>query len=57
MMVLATVGVPMEGVAIVLGVDRIVDMCRTVVNVTGDIVAAAIVDRFAGPLAAQEVES
>jgi DAACS family dicarboxylate/amino acid:cation (Na+ or H+) symporter len=57
MMVLAAVGVPMEGVAIVLGVDRIVDMCRTVVNVTGDIVAAAIVDRFAGPLAAQEVES
>ncbi|MBN1606802.1 MAG: dicarboxylate/amino acid:cation symporter [Polyangiaceae bacterium] len=46
MMVCAMVGVPMEGIAIVLGVDRILDMCRTVLNVTGDMVTAAIVDRL-----------
>jgi DAACS family dicarboxylate/amino acid:cation (Na+ or H+) symporter len=48
MMVLGMVGVPVEGIAIVLGVDRILDMCRTTVNVTGDMVTATIVDRFEG---------
>jgi DAACS family dicarboxylate/amino acid:cation (Na+ or H+) symporter len=48
MMVLAMVGVPVEGIAIVLGVDRLLDMCRTTVNVTGDMVTATIVDRFEG---------
>ncbi len=48
MIVLGMVGVPMEGIAIVLGVDRILDMCRTAVNVTGDVVTATIVDRFEG---------
>ena len=42
------VGVPMEGIAIVLGVDRLLDMCRTVLNVTGDLVTATIVARFEG---------
>jgi DAACS family dicarboxylate/amino acid:cation (Na+ or H+) symporter len=46
MMVLGMVGVPIEGIAIVLGVDRILDMCRTVLNVTGDLVTASVVDRF-----------
>jgi len=46
MMVLGMVGVPMEGIAIVLGTDRILDMCRTTVNVTGDMVTATVVDRF-----------
>jgi DAACS family dicarboxylate/amino acid:cation (Na+ or H+) symporter len=46
MMVLAVVNVPVEGIAIVLGTDRILDMCRTVVNVTGDMVTATVVDRF-----------
>jgi DAACS family dicarboxylate/amino acid:cation (Na+ or H+) symporter len=46
MMVLGLVGVPMEGIAIILGVDRILDMCRTVLNVTGDLVTATIVNRF-----------
>lgn len=46
MMVLATVGVPPEGIAVVLGVDRILDMCRTTLNVTGDLVTAAIVERL-----------
>ena len=52
MMVLAMVGVPMEGIAIILGVDRILDMCRTVLNVTGDMVTASIVMRFADQPAA-----
>lgn len=47
MMILAMVGVPMEGIAIILGVDRILDMCRTVLNVTGDMVTCTIVRRFA----------
>jgi DAACS family dicarboxylate/amino acid:cation (Na+ or H+) symporter len=47
MMVLTMVGVPMEGIAIILGVDRILDMCRTVLNVSGDMVTATIVQRYA----------
>jgi len=42
--VLQTVGIPAEGIGIILGVDRILDMCRTVVNVTGDIALATWVD-------------
>ncbi len=48
MMVLGMVGVPMEGIAIILGVDRLLDMCRTVLNVTGDLVTATIVARVEG---------
>ena len=48
MMVLGMVGVPPEGIAIVLGVDRILDMCRTVLNVTGDMVTATVVMRVEG---------
>jgi DAACS family dicarboxylate/amino acid:cation (Na+ or H+) symporter len=48
MMVLGMVGVPMEGIAIILGIDRILDMCRTVLNVTGDLVTATIVTRVEG---------
>lgn len=48
MMVLVMVGVPAEGIAIILGVDRILDMCRTTLNVTGDLVTATVVHRFSG---------
>lgn len=48
MMILGMVGVPMEGIAIILGVDRLLDMCRTVLNVTGDLVTTTVVDRFEG---------
>jgi DAACS family dicarboxylate/amino acid:cation (Na+ or H+) symporter len=51
MMVLGMVGVPMEGIAIVLGTDRLLDMSRTVVNVTGDMVTATVVQRFDEPAA------
>lgn len=40
-------GIPVEGMVIILGVDRLLDMCRTVVNVTGDLVAAVLL-RAAG---------
>ncbi len=42
--VLQSVGVPPAGIGIILGVDRLLDMCRTSLNVTGDIVIAACVD-------------
>lgn len=42
-MVLTSVGLPPEGIAIILGVDRLLDMCRTVLNVTGDMCGATIV--------------
>ncbi|HSD62461.1 MAG TPA: dicarboxylate/amino acid:cation symporter [Ignavibacteriaceae bacterium] len=43
--VLQTIGVPPESIGIILGVDRILDMSRTVVNVTGDIVLTCWVDK------------
>lgn len=42
---LVTVGVPAEGILIILGVDRLLDMCRTVLNVTGDVAVAVCVAR------------
>ena len=44
-MILVMVGVPAEGIGLVLGVDRFLDMCRTVLNVTGDLVLATVVSR------------
>lgn len=46
-MVLEGVGIPTAGLALILGVDRILDMSRTAVNVTGDLTACVVVDRFA----------
>ena len=45
-MVLTSVGLPVEGIALVAGVDRIFDMGRTVVNITGDASCAIIVSRL-----------
>ncbi len=45
-MVLQSVGVPAEGLALILGVDRLLDMSRTVVNVTGDAAVAVAVARM-----------
>lgn len=47
-MVLGAVGIPIEGIAIVAGVDRILDMARTAVNVTDDAVATAIIGKTEG---------
>ncbi|MBM3264173.1 MAG: dicarboxylate/amino acid:cation symporter [candidate division Zixibacteria bacterium] len=52
--VLESAGVPASGVALVLGVDRILDMCRTVVNVTGDMAVATVVAASEGQLEVQE---
>lgn len=46
MIVMAQVGVPPDGLAIILGVDRILDMGRTVVNVMGDVVCAAYINEL-----------
>ena len=43
--VMNQVGVPSEGIGIILGVDRVLDMCRTTLNVTGDLTLAACVAR------------
>lgn len=45
-MVLEGVGIPAAGVALILGVDRVLDMCRTAVNVLGDVVSCATVQYF-----------
>jgi Na+/H+-dicarboxylate symporter len=47
-MVLAQAGLPVEGIALILGVDRLLDMVRTAVNVTGDVVVTLIVARGEG---------
>ncbi len=39
---------PAVGIALILGVDRILDMCRTAVNVTGDLTAATVIARSEG---------
>jgi DAACS family dicarboxylate/amino acid:cation (Na+ or H+) symporter len=39
------VGVPPEGIGLILGVDRFLDMCRTTLNVTGDLMLATVVSR------------
>ena len=44
-MVLQSVGLPIEGIALILGVDRILDMCRTTINVMGDCICTLIVSK------------
>ena len=44
-MILGMVGIPVEGIGMILGVDRLLDMCRTTLNVTGDLAAAVVVSR------------
>ena len=48
--ILETVGIPTVGIVLIIGVDRILDMCRTVVNVCGDLTAATVIGaRFETP--------
>lgn len=47
-MVLGSVGVPAAGVALIIGVDRILDMSRTAINVTGDLVTCRLMEKWVG---------
>jgi DAACS family dicarboxylate/amino acid:cation (Na+ or H+) symporter len=47
-LILAGVGVPPEGIGLILGVDRFLDMCRTTLNVIGDLVAAQVISVLSG---------
>lgn len=49
-MVFASVGLPVEGIAIIMGIDRILDMARTAVNITGDAMCTTIVASQEGAL-------
>jgi len=46
--VLRSAGIPASGVALIIGVDRILDMSRTMLNVTGDLTACTVMDRIVG---------
>ncbi len=46
--ILAGIGVPLAGIALILGVDRLLDMVRTTINVTGDLTATCVMDRWMG---------
>lgn len=48
--ILGAVGVPIDGIAIIVTIDRLLDMMRTVCNVTGDSISAIIVDQIDGTL-------
>lgn len=52
--IFATVGIPTEGIAVILTIDRILDMCRTVINVIGDAVVCAIVAAQEGELLSED---
>jgi Na+/H+-dicarboxylate symporter len=49
-MVLSQAGLPVEGIALIIGVDRLLDMVRTAVNVTGDATASVVVGSSEGQL-------
>lgn len=56
-MVLNQVGLPAEGIALIIGIDRILDMTRTAVNVTGDATVSCIVARIEKKLNLQKLNS
>ena len=51
---LASFGLPLEGVAIILGVDELMDMARTTVNLVGNCLASAVMARWEGELKTDE---
>jgi Na+/H+-dicarboxylate symporter len=56
-MVLTQVGLPVEGIALIIGIDRLLDMVRTAVNVTGDAMVSCIVARSENCLDGEVYES
>ncbi len=55
-LILTSVGIPTSGIALIIGVDRILDMSRTAVNVAGDLVACVVMDRWVGSKKTMEEE-
>lgn len=55
-LILTSVGIPTSGIALIIGVDRILDMSRTAVNVAGDLVACIVMDRWVGSKKTMEEE-
>ena len=53
-LILDSVGIPPAGIALIIGVDRLLDMCRTAVNVTGDLVTCVVMDKWMGQTAENE---
>lgn len=53
-MILSSVGIPPAGIALIMGVDRILDMCRTSINVTGDLVACLLMNKWLGETTIKE---
>jgi Na+/H+-dicarboxylate symporter len=49
-LVLTSVGLPLEGLAVIAGIDRILDMARTTVNVTGDLMVSVLIAKSEGEL-------
>ena len=59
-MVLTQVGLPVEAISLIIGVDRILDMSRTAINIAGDLTVAAVVDKIllnSKPLVKQNLNS
>ena len=56
-MILTQVGLPVEGIALIMGIDRILDMIRTAVNITGDAVCTLIVAKTEGETLETETEA
>jgi proton glutamate symport protein len=51
---LATFGLPLEGVAVILGVDELMDMARTMVNLVGNCLATVVMARWEGEFALRD---
>ncbi|MFA5576968.1 MAG: dicarboxylate/amino acid:cation symporter [Tissierellaceae bacterium] len=56
-MVLQSVGLPLEGIGLIMGIDRLVDMGRTAVNITGDAVCTTVIAKQEGELNMELAES
>jgi Na+/H+-dicarboxylate symporter len=54
--VLTTVGIPAEGLALIMGIERPLDMIRTVANITGDATVSAIVASSENEIGVEELE-
>lgn len=54
--ILGNIGVPPSGIALIIGVDRILDMSRTAINVSGDITACIVMDKWLAPASQKRAE-